>query len=361
MEHYLALDALRGVAALSILLFHLDHWWGIPWLATNAYLAVDFFFCLSGFVLALAYAKDKYRTLGLGRFAAVRLVRLMPLVILANVISAAYLLTKGLATHAAVPLPDLARAFALGVISVPDLSAPAAIGGPQVFPLNGPQYTLFLELLVNLAWFATQRLPQLPFALIVSAFSFALLGHFGLGGDTAATILLGIPRVCGSFFAGVALFHATRRWRRLALSPRVFAVLAASMLVLFFLPRSFGLAAVLVWSAVAVPLLVLAGASVVVPVRLKAPCAALGALSYPIYALHYPVFCWINGIMQAGLHRQDARAEAPVVILGVIAVSALALATYDTPVRRALGRLLRRGDDRKSKPAAARPVIAAQS
>ena len=361
MEHYLALDALRGLAALAILLFHLDHWWNIPWLATNAYLAVDFFFCLSGFVLALAYAKEKHRTLGLGRFALVRLIRLMPMVVLANVISASYLLTKGLATHAMVPLPDLARALALGVISVPDLSAPAAIGGPQVFPLNGPQYTLFLELVVNLIWFATRRLPQLPFALGVSVVSFVVLSQAGLGGDTASTILLGVPRVCASFFAGVALFHATRRWRHLALSPRVFGGLAAAMLVLFFLPLKLALPAVLVWSAVAVPLLVLAGASVVVPGRLATACATLGALSYPIYALHYPVFCWINGIMQAILHRQDARLEAPAVVVGVIAMSALALATYDTPVRRALGRLLHRRDRGIREPAVAPPAVASRS
>jgi hypothetical protein len=55
-NRFAALDGMRGLAAIFVLLFHLGQWQYRPTLAANAGLAVDFFFTLSGYVLALAYA-----------------------------------------------------------------------------------------------------------------------------------------------------------------------------------------------------------------------------------------------------------------------------------------------------------------
>ena len=58
-KYYPMLDALRGFASFSVVLYHLSHWLNAPWLATNSNLAVDMFYCLSGFVLASAYSERK--------------------------------------------------------------------------------------------------------------------------------------------------------------------------------------------------------------------------------------------------------------------------------------------------------------
>jgi len=57
-QHFEILDGLRGVAAIAVVIFHFMEI-TIPDPKNNfiahAYLAVDFFFCLSGFVIAYAY------------------------------------------------------------------------------------------------------------------------------------------------------------------------------------------------------------------------------------------------------------------------------------------------------------------
>src|SRR5690242_20549587 len=87
-QHFPALDGLRGVAALAVVVFHfmemvignysqlfIGHGW----------LAVDFFFCLSGFVIGYAY-DDRIGAMGLRKFARVRLIRLHPMVVFGSVL-----------------------------------------------------------------------------------------------------------------------------------------------------------------------------------------------------------------------------------------------------------------------------------
>src|SRR5215471_3201251 len=93
-EHYATLDGLRGFAALSVVLFHFGHWMHKPALAANSHLAVDFFFCLSGFVLPLAYEERFRTTLTPLQFLRIRLIRLMPLIMLATLVSALYVLFR---------------------------------------------------------------------------------------------------------------------------------------------------------------------------------------------------------------------------------------------------------------------------
>jgi len=76
-RRYEALDGLRGVAAVAVMLYHIGGWTGRPWLAAHGYLAVDFFFCLSGFVLAHAYGRREIGWLG---YMRARLIRLWPLI-----------------------------------------------------------------------------------------------------------------------------------------------------------------------------------------------------------------------------------------------------------------------------------------
>lgn len=82
--HFLVLDGLRGVAAFGVLTFHFLEmviWnYSVLWLS-HGFLAVDFFFCLSGFVMGYAY-DDRLKTIGLATFLKARLIRLHPLVVL---------------------------------------------------------------------------------------------------------------------------------------------------------------------------------------------------------------------------------------------------------------------------------------
>jgi peptidoglycan/LPS O-acetylase OafA/YrhL len=93
-----SLDGLRGLAAMAVMAYHVDHDW-MP----GGHLAVDFFFCLSGFVIALNY-QDRMRggAIGVVRFMALRLARLYPMV-LAGALLAIWLLHADYRILALVP------------------------------------------------------------------------------------------------------------------------------------------------------------------------------------------------------------------------------------------------------------------
>src|SRR6478609_5352395 len=87
-QHFAILDGLRGVAALGVVVFHFMEWI-FPDPSKNfighGFLAVDFFFCLSGFVIGYAY-DDRIQEMGRGAFFKARLIRLHPLVVLGSVL-----------------------------------------------------------------------------------------------------------------------------------------------------------------------------------------------------------------------------------------------------------------------------------
>ena len=81
MGRFVLLDSWRGIAACLVALFHLDaysHLYDVPFLR-NSWLFVDFFFVLSGFVIAANYQQRLLEGFGVGRFLFLRLGRLYPL------------------------------------------------------------------------------------------------------------------------------------------------------------------------------------------------------------------------------------------------------------------------------------------
>src|SRR5271170_4072872 len=87
-SHYQILDGLRGVASVLVIIFHvLETFTGgnrFIQIINHGYLAVDFFFLLSGFVVAYAY-DDRWGKMTLGDFFKRRLIRLHPMVIMGSI------------------------------------------------------------------------------------------------------------------------------------------------------------------------------------------------------------------------------------------------------------------------------------
>lgn len=338
-QHFAALDGLRGFAAVSVLLYHIGHWLNAPRLASNAGLAVDFFFCLSGFVLALAYNKRFRSGLGAATFMRVRLIRLMPLIVLATIISALFVCVRATIFKSPVHSGELITATVLGLLNLPFISASSIIGGAQVFPLNGPQYSLFLEIVANLIWSWLRTTHPLRLSLTLSLACLALLWLMApVGGDEITTFWTGFPRVGASFFAGVAIFHIDRRGDASAVLRDAFWFLVAIMAICFYYPERLPLSVELVWIAVLSPLVVYIGSKVRIEGRMKRLSLLGGELSYPIYALHYPIFCWVNGAYQSVVTCRELAVEGPLVFGCVVVGSYVALRMYDEPVRRWLDR-----------------------
>lgn len=95
---YEILDGLRGVASVIVVLFHLLETYsaGPAYQVINhGYLAVDFFFVLSGFVIGYAY-DDRWNRMTTWGFFKRRLVRLHPMVLMGTVLGACfYFFAKG--------------------------------------------------------------------------------------------------------------------------------------------------------------------------------------------------------------------------------------------------------------------------
>ncbi|MGU3330821.1 acyltransferase family protein [Methylobacterium mesophilicum] len=337
-DHYAYLDAMRGFAAISVMLFHLNHWLNQPWLATNAGISVDFFFCLSGYVLSIAYHHRLNKHMSISQFIIVRLIRLTPITVIATLLSAAYFLAHSQIQSGPTYFSTIILAILLGFVNLPFLMAPLYIGGPQIFPLNGPQYTLFFELLVNVIWVNALRFQTtfMLFGLII--ISSTILLCFGPGGDTTDNFWLGFARVISGFYLGVLLYHMKIKTRYIPshFSGLIFLITSSLTLIFIYTPSELPEVVGTIWALTIAPLLIVAGSRVSVYGIFRKVGILLGQLSYPIYVIHYPIFVWINGVYQQLLGRRDAIVIIPAVSMTVLIASWVILRFFDAPIRQAL-------------------------
>ena len=160
--HYELLDGLRGVAALLVVFYHIFE--GLSFAAggtlitviNHGYLAVDFFFILSGFVIGYAYDDRLGKSMSLGNFFKRRLIRLHPMIVMGAVLGVIFYLLQGSVqwdgTHISLSLVMLALLCAMFFIP----AAPGACydirGNGEMFPLNGPSWSLFFEYIGNILY-----------------------------------------------------------------------------------------------------------------------------------------------------------------------------------------------------------------
>jgi peptidoglycan/LPS O-acetylase OafA/YrhL len=346
-EHFLALDGLRGVAALVVLIMHRGRWFYAPGgFLGHGYLAVDFFFLLSGFVIAFAYDGRIRAGMSPWTFMRLRLIRLYPLIFLGMLLGAAWPLIRILMGARGAPDPgalgyDLIR----GLLLIPDDYAPGA--GDSIFPLNGPTWSLFFELAINLAYVLIgPRLTMKSLAVIVAVSAAAmtwLAFHGGVDvGGRPSVILSGIPRTAVGFFGGVLLFRALAAGRARGWSlprlPAPFLITAVALVAILSVPRriqpEFDLLALFVLFPLLVAFAAAPGPATGYGAKL---CRLAGDLSYPVYVLHYPLYVLIGGVLIDMAH-----IPAPLPWRGLVSAALVigaafaALKLYDEPVRRRL-------------------------
>jgi peptidoglycan/LPS O-acetylase OafA/YrhL len=321
------LDALRGYAAVSVMLLHAGDLLRTPWLMPSGYLAVDLFFVMSGFVIGQAY-DAKMPRLGFWGFLRVRLIRLYPLYILGLGVGAllgATLIVRGLG-----PVSVIGALLANMVF----LPAPAShYSGGHVTPLDGPGWSLLFELWINVAYaIFYPRLSTKVLALISGAAAMGLLaatlaGTALSGGPFLATLWVGALRVCFSFPLGLILYRLRARLPDLSRgAPLVLPVL----LLIFSIHGAPPMALIFI--------LLVSPALVIVSGQAKASSAlsVYGAsASYCLYAIHQPVFELLGGTAHV-LHI-DPRLFAVGLIVGLLIMAPMIDRFYDRPIRRWFG------------------------
>ena len=151
--HYNILDGLRGVAAITVVCFHLFEAFATSHLdqqINHGYLAVDFFFILSGFVMGYAY-DDRWKTMTVKKFLKRRLIRLHPMVVIGAIIGAVMFYTQGCSVWdvSKVSVAMLLVATLMNAILIPATPGTGIRGVGEMYPLNGPSWTLFFRVYLN--------------------------------------------------------------------------------------------------------------------------------------------------------------------------------------------------------------------
>ncbi|ESZ43904.1 MULTISPECIES: acyltransferase [unclassified Mesorhizobium] len=349
---YLNLDAIRGVAAISVMLYHFSPFLAAGKVLPSSYLAVDLFFLLSGFVIAHAYDRKIENGMGFGTFLAIRLIRLYPLYLAGTLLGFFYLIVKNRLIPAEyMPISEIGTMLTTGMFFIPLVSD----AYHTIFPLNPASWSLFFELIVNIAYVAvffllTKRVLSVLIAvslvLLVVASIIAGTLDFGM---TGSTIISGLPRVCFSFFLGVLLCRSMTRYQSgLGFLRRgwwVEGAIALTLIVFAIAPAGGARVAYDLACVVLVfPALVVVGTIATTAPRLSGLYGWLGRISYPIYIIHTPLLMIIAGAGKAAAI--DPFAHHPwfgiVMAVSVIVIADIATRLYDEPLRRFLQRLMLR-------------------
>jgi len=337
-RRYATFDAMRGVAAIAVVVGHFDQVMGTPW-PPYFFLAVDLFFLLSGFVLAMNYDRRFAAGMTAFQFMRLRAIRLWPLVLIGAVIGLINQLDYS------SPMGPQLHSFVSFVFTCFALPSPPQPYPNLLFPLNTVFWTLLLEFWVaNLVFALLWKRLHGPWLWgLIGAGALGMLGSERLYHDLAlgwgwSNAGVGLARVIYSFFLGVALgrrFPTGVSWIRLPSW-----LLAVDVLAVFFIPvyGRFGGMAGLFYILVLLPLLVVLGAGA----RERNPRAGalLGDASYAVYAIHYPLLVELSVVVTPRM--LDPGVHGPWLFNAALAGVVVALTVLALLIDRFLDRPLRR-------------------
>ncbi len=341
-QHFDILDGLRGVAALAVVIFHFMEWvFTDP--AQNfighGFLAVDFFFCLSGFVIGYAY-DNRIGKIGVKEFFKSRLIRLHPLVALGAVLGLLGFLLDPFASNTGYDTGKLVLLFGSAFLLIPLPVMEERFF--NTFALNAPAWSLFWEYVANLFYaFVLYKVGRRSLAAltVLAAAGIVFVSYRAgnlLGGWSKDNFFDGGVRVAYSFLAGLLIYRS--KW---IINNRLgFVGLAVLLFLAFVMP-------VTKWNWLTeslvvllyFPLLVSLGAGSILSSQWKKVCQFAGNISYPLYMTHY-AFIWIFGSYLTT--RKPVAGELAFVIIGGVIFLVIfaygAMVLYDIPVRRYLNK-----------------------
>jgi len=358
-SHYPILDGLRGVAAVMVVIFHTFEAYAddnrFTQKINHGYLAVDFFFLLSGFVVAYAY-DDRWGRMTQWDFYKRRLIRLQPMVIVGNIIGAALFYFQSCPMFYLVSTTAVWKVLIVmlvGFTMLPLLPSMDIRGWKEMHPLDGPAWSLFFEYVANLVYaLGLRKLSNrwLGFLVFLSAALLVHLAVWGPRGDVVGgwtvdgeQLHIGFARMRYPFLAGMLLMRTGKRIR----SNHAFVVCSVVLIAILSFPRLGGPERL--WMnglyesfciVVLFPVLVAMGAGPGVIGKVSSRlCQVLGDISYPLYITHYPLIY----VYTAWVTRDKIPASygAPVGVLLLftsIAIAYACLKFYDEPVREWLTR-----------------------
>ena len=361
--HYVLLDGLRGVAALLVIWYHVFEGFAtspIDQKFNHGYLAVDFFFILSGFVIGYAYDDRWKTTMTQKEFFKRRLIRLHPMVVMGAVLGAITFCIQGCeqwdGTRVSISMVMLAMLLNLFLIPAVPGTGPEVRGNGEMYPLNGPSWSLFFEYIGNILYalfirrLSTKALTVFVVLLGICLACFAIFdvsgyGMIGVGWTLdSVNFVGGLLRMLFPFSLGLLL---SRNFKPVKVRG-AFWICSFVLLVLFCVPYVEGVEPICMNGlfeafciVVVFPVLIILGASGNTTDKTSTRiCKFLGDISFPLYITHYPFmylfYSWLieNQYFTFGETWQVALC----VYVWNILVAYLCLKLYDEPVRRWLSK-----------------------
>ena len=359
--HYHLLDGLRGVAALMVIWYHVFEGYAFAGGTTidtfnHGYLAVDFFFILSGFVIGYAYDDRWGKNFTMKDFIKRRLIRLHPMVIMGAVVGAITFYIQGSVqwdgTHIGISMVMLSLLCTIFFIPAMPGVGYEVRGNGEMFPLNGPCWSLFFEYIGNILYalfirrLSNKALTIVVVLLGVALASFAIFdvsgyGNIGVGWTLdGVNFIGGLLRMLFPFSMGMLL---SRNFKPMKLRG-AFWICTLVMIALFAVPYLEGTESICtngIYEAFCIIILLWIGASGTTTDKKSTQiCKFLGDISYPIYVIHYPFmylfYAWLikNQLFTLGETWQVALC----VYAWNILFAYLCLKLYDEPVRKYLAK-----------------------
>ncbi len=364
--HYALLDGLRGVAALLVVWYHVFEGFQFGSGAAvikemnHGYLAVDFFFILSGFVIGYAYDDRWGKSLSMAGFLKRRIIRLHPMVVMGAVIGLVMFLLQGAVTWDGTRATTSAMMIALlcamfMIPAVPGCSYEVR-GNGEMYPLNGPAWSLFFEYIGNILYaLFLRRLSTRNLGILAAVLSVALAwftvtdpsgyGMFGVGWTLdGLNFAGGLLRMFCPFTIGMYLSRIFKPFK----VKGAFWDCSVLLIMLLHIPYIEGNGTLClngIYEAVCIlflfPAIVLVGASGLTTDRFSTRvCNFLGDISFPLYIVHYPFMYYFYAWL---IDRQlftlgETWPEALITCAASVVTAWLCLRLYDLPVRKWLAK-----------------------
>ena len=372
---YEILDGLRGVAAMLVLAYHLfeiHYHGGVDQPINHGYLAVDFFFVLSGFVIGYAY-DDRWNKMSTCSFFKRRLIRLHPMVIFGTLFGT---LMFYFGSCEAFPLINdtpwwmvvLVMLWCFTMIPLPH--SMDIRGWAETNPLNGPAWSLQWEYLANILYaLLFRRFSKMALGICVAIFaamtitlcldidvtgflqerSYASYTVVGGWSTTPDQLQVGLTRLLYPFFSGLLV----SRVGKLIKVRGGFWWCSLMITILLCMPwMGLGTEGDSRWTnglyeafciLICFPLIVAIGAgSSVKGGKSEAINRFLGDISYPLYITHFPLIymlmSWTDSHKDAPLGTHIFVSACVFILAILIAYGAYKL--YDLPVREWLKKKL---------------------
>lgn len=368
---YEILDGLRGVAAVIVVIFHLLETYskGIPsQLLNHGYLAVDFFFVLSGFVVGYAYDGRWKQGMTIGNFCVRRLIRLQPMLIFGTIVGAlVYYMQADHPSFAPVihtPWWIVILLIIWGGTAIPIPKSWDVRGLMEFNPLNSATWSLVWEYAANLVYALVLRRLGLRTLMVLTSISalftisvcmnwdlfdvldarsygaYTIVGGWSLTPDQ---LLIGFTRLAYPFLMGLIISRISKM--QIHIMRHGFIWCSIVMVIVLCMPRVGGVDPDNFWmnglyESVSIlmifPLIIMMGrGSSVAGERYEKACKFLGNISYPLYVTHYPL---VYVQMSWAATHDQAPVSTHIYVGCCFFIISLALAyasmkLYDIPVR----------------------------